>query len=450
MSKPVKKTSVTASFILKEPTIHLNSEISRNETIIVFRVVSGRKIQKKFSTGYKVNPKYWDKDKQRIRNVAAVSNSVQINIYLESLKNKFDKLIADKVMSDIPISKSVIKEVFDTVSNRKLVVNVEEEMTFFNYCDLFIENKKKTLPKTRGNKSQTVSVYKQAIKHFKAFQKDEGFKVDFDTIDLEFYYDFIDYMQKKTKDDGSHYSANTIGKHIKTMSTVLNAASNDGYNSNFKYKHPEFKVLKELTTAIFLTKEELQRILKLDLSGLPNHQKARDIFIIGCEIGQRISDYNRLSEFQVQHHKGEDYFVVNQQKTRNKVYCLITPVVRHIMNKRYGGHPPATMPEQHINKLIKVVGEMAKINDLITFERTEGKKKTQKKVPKYDLIATHTARRTYATLKYNAGVPVHDIMVLTGHKTEREFLRYIREDGKDITARIIDTQEIKDSFLQVV
>ena len=102
----------------------------------------------------------------------------------------------------------------------------------------FISNKKKSLPKKRGSKSETVGVYEQAIKHLKEFQQDENYEIDFKSIDLEFYYEFIEYMQTKEKKDGTHYSANTIGKHIKTLKTILNAATYDGYNENHKYKHP--------------------------------------------------------------------------------------------------------------------------------------------------------------------------------------------------------------------
>ncbi len=57
----------------------------------------------------------------------------------------------------------------------------------------------------------------------------------------------------------------------------------------------------------------------------------------------------------------------------------------------------------------------------------------KKKVVKADLIKTHTARRSGCTNMYLAGIPVIDIMKISGHKTEREFLKYIRI-GKEETA----------------
>ena len=108
------------------------------------------------------------------------------------------------------------------------------------------------------------------------------------------------------------------------------------------------------------------------------------------------------------------------------------------------------MIEQYINICIKEVGQMAGINEIVRFERTQGGNKEIKQIPKYELISTHTARRSYSTIKYKAGVPVQDIMPLTGHKTEREFLKYIREDGKDRAARIVESEAFKNSYLKVV
>ena len=57
--------------------------------------------------------------------------------------------------------------------------------------------------------------------------------------------------------------------------------------------------------------------------------------------------------------------------------------------------------------------------------------KVKTTVPKYKLIKTHTARRTGCTLMYLAGIPTIDIMKVSGHKTEKEFLKYIKVGKKE-------------------
>lgn len=53
---------------------------------------------------------------------------------------------------------------------------------------------------------------------------------------------------------------------------------------------------------------------------------------------------------------------------------------------------------------------------------------------KWQVISSHTARRSFATNAYLAGIPVFRIMLITGHKTEESFFRYIRI-GKAENAR---------------
>jgi hypothetical protein len=93
--------------------------------------------------------------------------------------------------------------------------------------------------------------------------------------------------------------------------------------------------------------------------------------------------------------------------------------------KKYNYNLPLTH-EQKINKYIKTVVEMAEINDMVQYEENRGGLKIKKNVAKCDLIKTHTARRSGCTNMYLAGIPVIDIMKVSGHKTEREFLKYVK------------------------
>ena len=46
--------------------------------------------------------------------------------------------------------------------------------------------------------------------------------------------------------------------------------------------------------------------------------------------------------------------------------------------------------------------------------------------PKWQLLTTHTARRSYCTNAYLSGVPIQDIMNISGHKTEKSFRVYLK------------------------
>lgn len=430
------RTSGTVNFRLKEST--------KEEKPIFLDFSYGRNKRFKYAVGYSVLPKYWTGSE--VKNVVAVRNSNQINDLLRDLKSEILNFVAECDAKQIILSNDVLRTHLNKFTNKNQPEEVTElKQTLFGYFDKYIAQKSKEL--IGGEKNQTVKSYKQTFKHLKEFEFDTGIKVDFETIDNEFYVEFVDYMNSKEYRKGVNYSANTIGKHIKNFKTFMNASLEEELHVNLKFK--KFKVFAEQTTAIYLTLEEQMRLLQLDLSETPHYELARDVFIIGCEIGQRISDYNDLSRHSIEKHNNEEYIKIKQQKTGKIVLCKITPAIRHIMNTRYGGKFPPKIVEQKLNDYIKKVGEKAKINEIIKCEITRGGKKTKHEEYKYNLIMGHSARRLFCTLKFKAGMPVHHIMELSGHSTEKEFFKYIRNPKEERVAQITSTKAFIDSSLKV-
>jgi integrase len=74
---------------------------------------------------------------------------------------------------------------------------------------------------------------------------------------------------------------------------------------------------------------------------------------------------------------------------------------------------------------------MAGITSTINTHRTEGGKAIERTKKKFELVTVHTARRTFATLAYKAGLPANSIMKITGHRTERAFQKYIKLSNKE-------------------
>ena len=77
------------------------------------------------------------------------------------------------------------------------------------------------------------------------------------------------------------------------------------------------------------------------------------------------------------------------------------------------------------------------LTDLVTYCYTKGGKLVTVTREKWELISSHTTRRSAATNMYLTGrMKTLEIMKLTGHRTEQNFFRYIRPTGDD-TARSI-------------
>jgi integrase len=113
-------------------------------------------------------------------------------------------------------------------------------------------------------------------------------------------------------------------------------------------------------------------------------------------------------------------------KTGKEVRIPLHPHVRAIIAKYQGGFPSG-ISNQKQNKYIKEVAALIPaLQEQVMSGRTQGGKHVEEASPKGDLVTTHTARRSFATNLYQQGIPARTIMTVTGHSTERAFMRYIR------------------------
>lgn len=277
-------------------------------------------------------------------------------------------------------------------------------------------------------KPLTIKNYKGFNVQFNEFQKATSPKINFNDVNIDLYNDFIQFFSKKK------YSPNTIGRHIKSLKSIVRAAYEDGLHANTEVNRKAFKTIRVPVDNIYLTESELKAMLDLDLSEKPVLDVARDVFLIGCYTAQRFSDYSAIKETNIRRLKNGSVIDLVQKKTGERVIIPVRPELE-ILLKKYGYSVPKIW-EQKLNLHIKTVGEMAGITEAVNINQTRGGLVVQKTVPKKDLIKTHTARRSGCTNMYLAGIPTLDIMKISGHRTEREFLGYIKVSKEETAATL--------------
>ncbi len=422
MATLIDRAKGTTRYAFKDPLKHLNSNPNK-ESLIMLHYSYG-KVRFKYSTSYYSCLNDWDYKKQRIRNKTQILNRDEINDYLDDLETKLKKEVSVLDANQLPVTKDALKNALDEFSNRNYQAVKEEKVTFHSYCDLFFDRKK-------GNiQDVTLRSYKQTHKLIKRYDMKSLTVTDFDTINLNFYYSFVEFLEEDDK------QKNTIGKHIKNLKTILNSATDDGYNLHFYYRSSQFKSEFEQTTAVYLSDEELKKMHNLDLSNFPELGRARDIFLIGCYIGQRVSDFNGLDSNDIFTNDGVKMIKIKQKKVRKTtVDCPITVEIWEIM-KRYNGEFPSKMNEQYINRYIKQVAKKAGIKEDIKCTRTKGGNEIIDRIPKYKLVSTHTARRSFCTNLFKKNVNIDYIMHFSGHKGAKEFYKYIRIEKEEKAVHI--------------
>jgi site-specific recombinase XerD len=355
------------------------------------------------STGEEVPIKSWDSKTQRTIK-ASVPDWDGINRRLNQVEidivNKFDEMGKE----NLEITPETLKNYKHQENHKKKVNNITLIGFAVNYKE------------TCGKNYKTKRHYGTTINILKAFSGSKRTKLYFNDIDMAFYNSFVTYLE------GKNLRINTIGGHIKNLKVFLRQSYSQKIHQNTIYSHKDFKVLQEEVDSIYLTKEELLKIFNLDLSENKTLEQTRDGFILGAFTGLRFSDIKNLKPENI----GTDGIIKTTTiKTKKQVCIPIGNITKSILTKYY---PllPKIFSNQKFNDYLKIIAKKAGLTDEVTITHSNGGFHTPYKYPKFQLVSTHTARRSFATNMMLDGVNVPQIMLVTGHSTEESFFKYIK------------------------
>ena len=309
---------------------------------------------------------------------------------------------------------------------------MEAKMVEFRSGKTYIDNSYMNIPVTdklivdfihemtsRKNRSKSyVSQYNVLANHIDKFSKNMNCTIFTNSITEEFLEDFIYYL----RDCGMRI--NTVKGLIEKVKAITKKAGNYGYAINRTFD--EVSVDAEETCAIALSMNEIARLYYF--IGLTEKQeRIRDLFVIGCLTGMRYSDYSTLTHDNIQN----GLIVKKTKKTGVTIHVPIHDYILEIINK-YNGELPSGISIQHFNRTIKSIFKKIGFDEVVSFTRTVGHEVITQSYEVCKIVSSHTARRSFATNAYNSGrMKTFQIMLITGHTTERNFFRYIKIGRED-------------------
>jgi integrase len=177
---------------------------------------------------------------------------------------------------------------------------------------------------------------------------------------------------------------------------------------------------------IALTNEEIEKITKVDLSRFSKgYAVTRDYFVINCNLGLRYSDWNKITKQNIVTIGSQNYIGVTMQKTNRRVTIPINNQVKTILEK-YDGQLPKVAANQTCNRYLKEIAKQAGLTDEVSKPISKAGQLKNITLIKYEMVGTHTARRSFATNAYLRGMDTMLIRNITGHQDERELLKYIK------------------------
>lgn len=397
-------------FQLKEPT-------SKEETLLNL-IYFNNGIRFKYSTGIKLKPKYWNKESQQARITKEFNQAESINNYIRQASTHLQNIHRDLLSDGIIPTNILLKSKLDVALLRKSNINAN---SFVDFITSLIENSTK--------KTNTIKHYNQTLRQLTEFKKESKNQLLFEDINLNFYDEFMKFCLRK------NYGVNTIGGFVKHIKVFMNEAFDRKLTSNIEYKNKRFRTLQEETETIYLTAKELELIYNYDFSENTRLDNVRDMFIISCYTGLRYSDLMQISENNLIDNSTK--LKIKTEKTGELVIIPLHKYIREILAK-HNGFPSYRISNQKMNEYLKELGALVEINKNILISSTRGGNSESTNFKKYELITVHTARRSFATNAYLMNVPSISIMKITGHRTEKAFLKYIKISQEENANKLIN------------
>lgn len=407
-------SKINISFNLKEP------KATKETPILLVLRWDGQRL--KTTTNERIKPTYWSLKNQRSKDVTAFNGRDTLNKNLDVTESKIKEVYRELSAENQNVDKSEIKSKIDIILGRQIDKNIPRD--FIPYVQYLIENKTGQInPDTKRLYSErTFSKYNRVAKLCKELDPNISFK----SFDKKFYSTrFEKFLISK------NFALNTIGKYTQALKTILVQAKIDKVLSTEYFK--KYPVHKVESFNIYLTDSEIDQMYNLDLSAKPHLDRVRDIFVLGTQTGLRFSDIYRIKK----HLINGEVLSIKTYKNNNVVEIPLFEKSKEILSK-YNYELPKAISNQKFNEYIKEVGKRAGLTEVVikTYTRATGDETTAQK--KYELISSHTMRRSFCTNLYLKEYPILGICAISGHKTESEFIKYVKVSKQENAKRLID------------
>lgn len=390
-------------------------------TSIYVRFWDSKRVDQKSKTGLSVHIDSWNQRTQRVKNVAREESKDSTNKALRELEGFIHDKYNTAIINAEYVDKDWLKNTINLFFN-KIQEGEEYKIFFLEYVRQFIE---KAQTKYVNGKPLAKSTIKRYASNYRILLDYEGFigrRLKHKDIDLNFYHSFIGYCTEEQS-----YSAGTISKiisHIKLWCKEIELAE---IPISPHYKHRDFKRPSGDNIAIYLKDNEIKKIVEHDFSHSERLENARDLFVIGLRTGLRVSDLMQIKDVDLD----KKQISITTRKTNTRVVIPLHSDVIQVLEKRKG-ELPKTISDQKFNSYIKEVSKEAGLTEVkFGDKRDETNRKMRGYFPMYELVTSHTCRRSFATNLYGTGLDNLTIMSITGHTSEKQFLDYVKTSKEE-------------------
>ena len=388
-------------------------------------------------TGRSVETKNWDKKKCFVKSYVGKNTTTLLIQRLKELEIDILTLLdryknGKPKMSFIDLQSKLFGLIdrSDRKASKKDKVNSGHNEILIDFIDHFVQDCEagvRLSPKRQRLKPSSIGSYKTTKGYLLKFQEQTK-KVltlkDFSQSDIDKFSDFLIIDEE--------FAMNTHAKAMMDFLQIIKYAVKQKKIPAAKLVELEFDTRREETDSIYLTENEILELLEIKDFDDPVHEQVRDVFVVGCFTAMRFSDYSTIDPSAIRNNRLE--FV--QKKTGGKVTIPIHPVVNAIL-KKYDNTLPKVPKNNEFNRIIKLVGErLPCLHVPFTKQVTYGRELKELVDMKFNYLQTHTARRSFCSNEYLKGTDPLIIMSISGHRSHKSFMRYIKVSGDQFADKL--------------
>ena len=401
-----------------------------------------------FKTGHSISNKgFWDEDVEFVKDGYSDdkgATALSINSDLRKLKDQMNTVFKffeaiEKIPSPVELQNKYEEKLRGTTPQRPKVEETKkkekQEPNLFEVFDKFVAESKEKNAWSIATVKKIATLRNDLL----AFKKN----IRFSDLTESTLTSFVAYLRddkklrtpRKKKGERKEYDEedvtglknSTIEKKLENLRWFLTWATDRGYNTNLAFKafHPTLK--KTQKRIIFLTKDELRRVRELEL---PEERLSldpvRDVFLFCCYSGLRHSDVYNLRRSDVK----DGCIEVTTVKTADSIVIELNQITWNILKKYELVDFPdnkalPVMQNQPMNRALKELCRLAGIDEEIRVTTYKGNERKDEVHPKWELVGTHTGRRTFIVNALSMGIPPNIVMKWTGHSDYKAMRPYI-------------------------
>lgn len=365
-------------------------------------------VRLKKATGVKAKPKHWNEGKQRVKpnlKTEDYNEYIEYNSRLDDLQKKATGIYNFALLNNIALTKEYFEKEWNKENSSTVIAK-----SIFNYFDEYIKVHEAVRAK------RTIMGHTTSYNFLKDFTDHYKMNLTLENFNLEVFEKLRTYAfaEKGITD-------NTFSTITSRYKAFMRWAFERDYHKNMAFQ--KFKAPEREKDIICLYKDELFALYYKEFES-KKLERVRDVYCFGCFTGLRFSDILDLRE---EHIVGDEIQKVIV-KTREFSRIPLNKYALEILEK-YKDYPRGILPtisEQKFNTYIKNACEEAGVTTMVSVSRFSGGKIVHEAFPKYKLITSHTARKTFTTNSLILGMNETVVKKITGHKRDDNFRKYVR------------------------